>query len=151
MQIRKLQTSDTPQILKLVERLPQWFDRRAQEIGIPLDLKHQAGFVALLDNILVGFTTYYVAEGRLIIGWLGVAPEHHRKGIGKKLLEALNEIAKSFDIEEMATYTLGDQVDYPPYASTREFYFRCGFKIYQRSQTDNPSCPEEIKIRRKIY
>lgn len=150
MEIRKLELSDDVQILRLVERLPQWFDQRAREIAIPIDLKHQEGFVALINNDVVGFTTYYVAEGRLIIGWMGVAPEYHRQGIGNQLLEALNKVGKSFGIEEIATYTLGEGVDYPPYAHTREFYFRCGFEIYQRSKTDNEACPEEIRIRRRI-
>jgi hypothetical protein len=53
-------------------------------------------------------------------------------------------------VTEIATYTLGDGVDYKPYEAAREFYFRRGFTVYQRSKTDNPGCPEEIKIRKRI-
>ena len=53
-------------------------------------------------------------------------------------------------IEEITTDTLGDSVDYAPYEGTRAFYFKHGFQIYQRAQTDNPGCPEEIKIRKRV-
>jgi hypothetical protein len=41
-------------------------------------------------------------------------------------------------------------VAYEPYDSTRAFYDSLGFEIYQRSQTDNPSCPEEIKLKKAV-
>jgi hypothetical protein len=66
------------------------------------------------------------------------------------LLRELEKKARELGIPEIATYTLGDRVDYAPYEQTRAFYFKNGFSIYQRSQTDNPSCPEEIKISKKI-
>jgi len=28
--------------------------------------------------------------------------------------------------------------------------FACGFRVYQRSATDNPGCPEEIRIRKEV-
>ncbi len=51
---------------------------------------------------------------------------------------------------EIATYTLGEGVAYTPYESTRQFYSSHGFAIYQTSKTDNPNCPEEIKIKKEI-
>ncbi len=90
--------------------------------------------------------TLYVAEGKLTIGWLGVHCELHRQGIGRLLLDKAEEAAKQMGIRELSLYTLGDGVDYEPYERTRQFYFAHGFQVYQRSQTDNEGCPEEIKL-----
>jgi GNAT superfamily N-acetyltransferase len=106
--------------------------------------------VAERQGKVVGFITLYVAEGRLNIGWLGVRRDLHRQGIGRLLLDKAEEVARSLGIRELATYTLGDGVHYEPYERTRQFYFANGFQVYQRSQTDNPGCPEEIKISKMI-
>jgi len=53
-------------------------------------------------------------------------------------------------LAEIATYTLGDGVDHEPYEATRRFYCSRGFRVYQRGKTDNPGCPEEIKIKESI-
>ncbi len=98
----------------------------------------------------MGFITLYVAEGRVNIGWLGVHPDYHRRGIGGRLLQAAEDYCRDIGILELATYTLGDSVDYRPYELTRSFYFKYGFRVYQRSQTDNPSCPEEMKLKKLI-
>ena len=45
---------------------------------------------------------------------------------------------------------LGDSVEYQPYEETRRFYWKCGFSVYKRAQTDNPGCPEEIWISKPI-
>ena len=50
----------------------------------------------------------------------------------------------------IATVTLGESVDYPPYEATRAFYKKHGFAVYQRNQTDNPNCPEELKLKKVI-
>jgi GNAT superfamily N-acetyltransferase len=147
---RPMEARDRPGILAVAEALPEWFDKDARERAIPADIRHQDGFVALSQDEIVGFITLFVAEGRLNIGWLGVEPKHQHAGIGSRLLEAAEEFGRRDDLTELATFTLGDGVDYKPYEATREFYFRRGFTVYQRSTTDNPGCPEEIRIKKRI-
>jgi GNAT superfamily N-acetyltransferase len=147
---RPMEARDRPGILAVAAALPEWFDKDARERAIPADIRHQDGFVALSQDEIVGFITLFVAEGRLNIGWLGVEPKHHHAGIGSRLLEAAEEFGRRHELTELATFTLGDGVDYKPYEVTREFYFRRGFTVYQRSTTDNPGCPEEIRIRKRI-
>ncbi|MBI4558669.1 MAG: GNAT family N-acetyltransferase [Candidatus Hydrogenedentes bacterium] len=150
IETRPIQEQDYREILAVAEALPEWFDADARGRAIPADLRHQHGFVALSGGQVVGFITLFLAEGRLNIGWLGVRPDFHRKGIGSRLLDCAEEFAKHHGLTEIATYTLGDGVDYKPYEATRRFYFSRGFKTYQRSTTDNPGCPEEIKIKKPI-
>jgi len=123
---------------------------QARTRAIPVDLRQQKVFVAVRGETILGFITLYVAEGRVNIGWLGVHPDYHRRGIGGRLLQAAEDYCRDIGILELATYTLGDSVDYRPYELTRSFYFKYGFRVYQRSQTDNPSCPEEMKLKKLI-
>lgn len=148
--IRPLVASDHAAIDELVAGLPEWFDEHARTTAIPIDIQHQTGFVAERQSTVVGFMTLYVAEGRLNIGWLGVQHKLHRQGIGRLLLGKAEDVAKQMDIRALALYTLGDGVDYEPYERTRQFYFANRFQVYQRSQTDNDGCPEEIKLSKAI-
>ena len=150
IEIRAIEERDHRRILEIAEALPEWFDADARGRSIPADIRHQHGFVALSDEKVVGFITLFFAEGRLNIGWLGVMPGCQRKGIGTRLIGCAGDFAKQHGITELATYTLGDSVDYKPYESTRAFYFKQGFTIYQRNKTDNPGCPEEIRIIKHI-
>jgi GNAT superfamily N-acetyltransferase len=147
---RPMEDRDHPGVLAVAEALPEWFDRDARGRAIPADIRHQDGFVALSQGTIVGFVTLFVAEGRLNIGWLGVEPKHQRAGIGSRLLADAEEYGRRCGLTELATYTLGDGVDYKPYDATRAFYFSRGFTVHQRSTTDNPGCPEEIRIRKPI-
>ena len=148
--IRPMKPDDHSGVLAVAEALPEWFDADARGRGMPADLQHQDGFVVLLDGKLVGFITLFVADGRLNIGWLGVKRDCQRQGIGGLLLDAAEDAARDMGIEELATRTLGDSVDYQPYEQTRAFYAKHGFRIYQKNKTDNPGCPEEIRILKKI-
>jgi ribosomal protein S18 acetylase RimI-like enzyme len=144
--IRTLVESDYAGVGEVVADLPEWFDEKARSTSIPFDIRHQRGYVATRQGEVVGFITLYVAEGKLNIGWLGVKSKLHRQGIGRLLLAKAEKVAQEMGIDELATYTLGDSVEYEPYARTRQFYFANGFQVYQRNQTDNDGCPEEIRI-----
>jgi GNAT superfamily N-acetyltransferase len=150
IEIRPLRQKDHKAVIEVAQALPEWFDADSRQRAIPVDLGFQDGFVAEGEGLILGFITLYVAEGRVNIGWLGVLPDWQGHGIGERLIAAAEDYCRERGIPELATYTLGDSVDYEPYEATRSFYFAEGFSIYQRSQTDNPGCPEEIKIKKKI-
>ncbi len=148
--IRSMIDDDRPAIAEIVNTLKEWFDATARERSIPVDLRYQQGFVALVGSQTVGFVTGYVADGRLNIGWLGVRRDWQRCGIGGLLLASIEKLALERGIPEVATYTLGESIDYPPYQLTRQFYAKHGFKVYQHNRTDNPSCPEEIRLKKPV-
>ncbi|MBN1436937.1 MAG: GNAT family N-acetyltransferase [Sedimentisphaerales bacterium] len=150
LEIRELQSEDIEDILEIADELSEWFDDDARTRAIPIDVRYQKGYAALVEKNVVGFITLFVAEGRVNIGWLGVKPKMQRSGIGGQLLAKAEEFCGEMGIKELATYTLGEGVDYGPYESTRAFYYKNGFEVFQRSQTDNPSCPEEIKMREVV-
>ena len=150
MMMRQLKPDDHRAVIEIAEALPEWFDEVARKKSIPIDLRHQDSFVAVDAGIVVGFITLYVSQGRLNIGWIGVRKDDQRQGIGQALLHKAEDRAKELGLSELATCTLGNSVDYSPYEQTRNFYFKNGFEIYQRSKTDDPSCPEEIRIRKEL-
>lgn len=137
-------------VVAIAQSLPEWFDDSARNIQIPTDVKYHDGFIAIIDGHSVGFVTLYVGQGRLNISWMGVLREYHRLGIGEALLRAVVERAAALGIPEVGTYTLGDSVEYLPYERTRSFYYKNGFRVYKRSTTDDPGCPEEIWLTRNV-
>ena len=149
-QIQPLEEEHYSGILTVAEGLPEWFDETARSKSIPTDIRHQEGFVAVSEQRVIGFVTLYVAEGRLHIGWLGVDKAFQRQGLGSRLIAAAEMKARDLEIDELATNTLGDSVEYQPYEKTRRFYWKCGFSVYKRAQTDNPGCPEEIWISKPV-
>ncbi len=92
---RRIEAQNHPGILAVTEALPDWFDADARARAIPADLRHQEGFVALEEGVILGFITLFVAEGRLNIGWLGVRPDRHRQGIGTALLACAEEFGRN--------------------------------------------------------
>jgi GNAT superfamily N-acetyltransferase len=133
----------------VVTDLPQWFDVNARK-NIPIDVRHQRVLVATSGDKVLGFVSFYVNEGAVVIAWLGVLREWHGKGVGRALVGALVQEAKRNGILAITTYTLGDSVRYEPYESTRRFYKALGFVVYMRTKTDNPGCPEELRLRLAI-
>lgn len=150
VEVREYNPQDYDPVLNLARQLPEWFNEDALRRSIPLDLKFQKVFVAEDSETIRGFISLFVMEGRLHIGWLAVAKESHGRGVGRKLIEKAEAFAREHGIAELATYTLGDSVDYPPYEETRKFYYRMGFEVYERCQTDNQGCPEEMKIKKNV-
>ena len=137
-------------VIEVAQALPEWFDGDARNRAIPIDVRFQKGNVALQEQRVIGFILLNVSEGRVNISWMGVHPEFHHQGVGHALIAAAEDYCRLIGLDELATYTLGDSVDYAPYVATRAFYASQGFTIYQRSATDNPSCPEEIRLKKVV-
>ncbi len=91
-----------------VKALPLW---AASESGTPI------GFLALKPH------TAYAAE----ICVMGVAPGHHRQGIGRALMENAVDRAIRDGFAYLTVKTLADTDPYEPYARTRGFYLAQGF------------------------
>jgi ribosomal protein S18 acetylase RimI-like enzyme len=147
--IRKYESDDYDQLINIAKALPEWFTKNG--IGkMEIDLRYQTGFVALSGSEIVGFLSFFTIEGEGQIGWLGVNPEFHRKGIGRTLLNKVISELKEAGIKTLQVYTLGDSVDYEPYTRTRAFYRSVGFKDFKCFETDDPECPEQLILKMNI-
>jgi len=135
--------------MKVAKTLPEWFTEGGVK-NIAVDILFQRGFVAICNNTVVGFISFFVNEAAGHIGWMGILPSYHRKGIGKKLLEKLVSEFKKSGVKEVRVNTLGDSVDYKPYEETRAFYRAMGFRDFERIKQDNPECEELLILRKKL-
>ena len=71
-------------------------------------------------------------------------------GAGEMLFFEFERIMKERDINILQVKTLGESVEYPPYDRSRNFYRKVGFKKHRSEFTDNPECPEELILRKRL-
>ena len=147
--IRKYETADFNHVIEITKALPEWFTKTGIE-HMRVDLRFQQGFVAVSDSRIVGFLTFFVTEGVGHIGWIGILPEFHRQGIGRKLVGQLISELKMAGVNILRVNTLGDSVEYEPYERTRAFYWGMGFEDLQRIKQDDPECPEQLILVKSI-
>ena len=128
----------------MLATLPTWF-------GVPESVEDyvekadsHATVVATVDGDDVGLLTLvvhtpYAAE----IYVMGVRPEHHRHGIGRRMLEVAETWLRGRDIEYLQVKTLSPRHPDPGYVKTRDFYFAVGFRPLEEFpelwQPENPA------------
>ena len=91
--------------------LPFWVDREENKVR---------GFIVIKE------TSQYAAE----LCVMGVKKEFHKKGIGRKLFEAMYEYAKEQKYEFLQVKTVKEGC-YEDYDQTNAFYKRLGFKEFE--------------------
>lgn len=143
MLIRKMNSEDLSNIMKVAKTLPQWFAEGGLAF-LSKDIPFQSGIIAE-ENGFIGFLTFYVNQGVATIGWMGVLPSNHRVGVGSQLLIELKKILAIHKIKTIVVSTLGDSVDYEPYNRTRSFYRKNGFVDFQKIPYP------ESRARRRTY
>ncbi len=125
---------------------PGWFDKIAMGKSIPRDLKLFPGYVAEVDNRIVGFIVYSLEEERAQIKWIGVKLELHRQGIGTKLHRAMEDMLKEAGIKEIRVETVAEETEYEPYERTRAFYEKMGFRVEKVERTKSEDTGEEFHL-----
>jgi len=147
--IRETDGSDIEHVLGIARALRSWFTEKGERF-IQQDAEFQNVLIAEVDSKPVGFLTYFTYEGVGHIGWMGVLPDEQRQGIGTALFRAFESAMKERNIDLLQVHTLGDGVEYHPYNRTRDFYRKMGFETYRVEKTDNPECPEDLTLRKRI-
>jgi len=149
IKIEPIKKQHHTEIRRIMKSLDKWFDENTLN-SIVIDLKYHKGYTAKDKDNIVGFITYFVYEGIGNIGWIGVKQDYQNNKIGRKLIERIENDLKKDGINILQVYTLSDSVEYEPYEKTRKFYYNNGFKEYRRVKTNNPSCPEELYLRKQF-
>jgi GNAT superfamily N-acetyltransferase len=121
-----------PTCHRILKALPTWF-------GIPQSVEEYVAIadqrptiVASLKGEDVGFLTVlrhnrYSAE----IYVMGVLPEHHRRGLGRRMLEHAEDSLAQDSVEFLQVKTLSATHPDEGYRKTRAFYDACGFRPLQ--------------------
>lgn len=131
VKIRKKVDEDFNFMFEIAKNLPEWFDEGGLKT-MQTELKTHLGFVAILDGVLVGFVTFDVVAERIAkISWIAVEKDLHRKGVGTKLLQSLEEYLINLGYGILEVDTVAESVDYKPYEFTRNFYYKNKFGTYR--------------------
>jgi GNAT superfamily N-acetyltransferase len=110
----------------------------------------QAGAVAEVDGDVIGWVTW-ASEGDLgEIAWISVSPDHHRHGIGARLIKCAEDRLRHCGVTTVEVERLGESVDYEPYERTHAFYRAIGFRDFKRVMTNNPGMPESLTLRKPL-
>lgn len=144
MIVRESVKTDLPSVMDIARGLPEWFSEDGL-IQIEKDYYFQRQLVCCeAQGEIVGFVSFYCYEGILHIAWMGIKLCHRRKGLGEKLLCSLIDEAKKFNIDRINVKTLGEDVIYSPYISTRSFYIKNNFKLLAKKwNRENQSFEQE--------
>jgi N-acetylglutamate synthase-like GNAT family acetyltransferase len=126
--VRPLTLDDIPACEQLLAGLPNWFGIREANEQYIRDLAVLPSFVATIDGEIAGFATIHhhnpdAAELHII----AVDRERHRTGIGRLLLERVQQEARHAGARLLQVKTLGPSNPDEGYARTRQFYLAMGF------------------------
>ena len=80
------------------------------------------------EDLPVGFAAlkiHFAKSAEVCV--MGVLKEHHRRGIGRRLISCCERFCRENGIEYLTVKTLDEAAKSTDYAKTREFYFSMGF------------------------
>jgi N-acetylglutamate synthase-like GNAT family acetyltransferase len=126
MTIRKAKKSELSKCLDIVISLTDWFDE--DDISKIKEAIHSLPVYVFIDNKdVIGFMCINPKFNTTIeIEYLAVDPKSRNKGVGTKLINYIEaNLAKDKIIE---VKTLDESRVYEPYAQTRAFFEKNGFK-----------------------
>jgi ribosomal protein S18 acetylase RimI-like enzyme len=146
---REAEPGDFEAMIELSRALPAFFNEQGLA-EMSVDLPNQLGVVAEIDAVIVGFVTWYAAGGFGRIGWIAVSGDHHRSGIGARLLERVEHHLGATGATRVEVDTLGESVDYEPYNRTRAFYRAMGYRDLRSVNLDNPGMPEMLTLEKRL-
>ena len=113
---------------RLLDELPDWFGIPEANDEYVASATRLPGYLAKDDGDPVGVLLVdrhfpEAAEIHLI----AVAPAHHRRGVGRALIDAAEADARSTGARLLQVKTLGPSRPDPGYDKTRMFYLAAGF------------------------
>lgn len=118
----------TEQILRL---LPDWFGDEDSLVDYVKTISELPFFAAFSNNQCVGFFAGLIHHGRTgDIYVCGIHPEHHNRGLGKKLYFELEQYFINNGCDHVMVKTLSPLRPSVHYNRTREFYHAVGFNDF---------------------
>ena len=118
---------------QVLEALPAWFAYSAPRERYIEEAGDQAVFAAFGPAGLLGILAMEpCTQSSAEIAVMGVLPQFHRQGVGRRLVEACQTACRQRGMEFLLVKTLDEANPDPGYAKTRAFYRAMGFRPLKR-------------------
>lgn len=112
----------------LIDALPDWFGLPETNAAYLRSLEVLPSWLAVDDGQVVGAITLEAHfPGSFEIHFMAVHPQYHRQGIGRRLVELLEDEVRRRNGRFLHVKTLAPSHPDPYYAKTRAFYLALGF------------------------
>jgi ribosomal protein S18 acetylase RimI-like enzyme len=127
--ITVVQRRDPVAVEALLRALPQWFGIEQSIVEYVESAQHLPTYLAVENDAVVG-CALVVRHFRSAaeVSLMAVAPSHHRRGIGRRLLTVAEDSLRDQDARWLQVKTLGPARPNEHYARTRAFYHAMGFE-----------------------
>lgn len=114
---------------EILRAVPEWFGIESATRAYIDGVAELPTFVALADDgRVVGFLALKHHGDRAAEIWvMAVRPDHHRRGVGRRLVETAERFLMGRSVEYLQVKTLGPSHPDEGYARTRAFYDAMGF------------------------
>ena len=130
----------------LTARLPQWFAQPDSNRHYAEQAEVLEAWTARLDGGALGLLLLKRhSDVSAEIYWLGVDPDHHRRGIGQALVAATEAGLRQERLKYLFVMTLHPRDPYEPYRRTRAFYERLGFELVLSSNSSSNPLAHYLK------
>ncbi|NLW01994.1 MAG: GNAT family N-acetyltransferase [Clostridiaceae bacterium] len=122
---KDLKTSIT---LDIMNALPDWFSPPEDIERKSVVHRDMPFFSAFEGDRAIGFVALKIHnEYTIDMYTMGVLREYHRQGVGRAMLEAVEDYGRRNGFKFITVKTLDASAQYEPYERTRAFYFKSGF------------------------
>lgn len=112
----------------ILRALPNWFGIEASIVSYVKDVRDMPFYCAFDGGNPVGFVAINVHNPHTAeIYVTGILESHHRRGIGRKLVQTCENYCRAHGMEFLTVKTLAPTHPDPYYAQTRMFYESVGF------------------------
>jgi GNAT superfamily N-acetyltransferase len=126
--IRDRRPGESRDCEEILRALPDWFGIESALVDYVRSTEELPTLIAEHEGAVAGFLTWKVHNASSAeIYVMGVRPEHHRRGVGRALVDRAEERLRASGIEFLQVKTLGPSRPWEPYERTRRFYERVGF------------------------
>jgi GNAT superfamily N-acetyltransferase len=128
----------------ILDELPEWFGIPEAVDDYVTAADAHPSVIASVEGVDVGITTIVRHGPRAAeVHLMAVVPSHHRRGIGRAMLNEAERVLADESIEFLQVKTLSASDPDPGYAKTRAFYLAYGFGVLEEFPAlwgpDNPA------------
>lgn len=126
----------------IISKLPDWFAIPAANERYIAGMASKDVFAASVNDRPIGLLALRYHFGTTAeIWWMGIVPEYHRQGIGRRLIDAAKDRAIQLGCTTMVVTTLSPRCSDKNYAGTRAFYEGQGFRLLVEFNEHDPRNP----------